>query len=117
MHGSMPSPTTSSSFNIARLLSFGRKELEYEFEVDEYLVFVGIGTQVWFGRQRVHRIRMVTNKDRTMLIGYGRAEDVVCNTTTINNDNDHNNHIIAFYGRASDDMVHQLGVSTIMVIE
>ena len=117
MHGSMPSPTTSSSFNIARLLSFGRKELEYEFEVDEYLVFVGIGTQVWFGRQRVHRIRMVTNKDRTMLFGYGRTEDVVYNTTTINNDNDHNNHIIAFYGRASDDMVHQLGVTTIMVIE
>jgi Jacalin-like lectin domain len=110
-HGDVPSllPSSTPSSPIG-LLPFGRNLLEYEFAIDEHLVSVGIGTMVWFGRERVNRIRMVTNQGRSMIVGYGRTEDVVYNTT--NNDN----HIIAFYGRASDDMVHQLGVTSIMMI-
>ena len=114
-HGYVPT-ASSASFSISGLFPFGRKVLGYEFEMDEFIVSVGIGTLVWLGQQRVNRIRMVTNKDRTLLVGYGRTEDVVYNTTTINNDNDHNNHIIAFYGRASDDMLHYLGVTTITMV-
>jgi thioredoxin reductase len=66
---------------------------------------------VWFGRERVTRIRFVTNKDRTLIIGNGRTEDVVYNTTNEDSKNENEDHyFIAFYGRTSDEMVHQLGV-------
>ena len=57
---------------------------------------------------------MFSNQDRTIVVGYGKTEDIVYNNAM---DNNTTNHIIAFYGRASDDMVYQLGVTTIMMSE
>jgi hypothetical protein len=111
MHGYVPpiTTTTTISSTIAGLLPFGRKTLKYELDMGEYIVSVGIGSTVWLGLQRVHRIRLVTNKGRTFIIGYGKTEDMVYDVES----NDVANHIISFYGRASDDMVYQLGVTTI----
>ena len=86
----------------------------YELDIGEDIVSVGSGTTVWLGRERVNRIRLVTNQDRTIVVGYGKTEDIVYNNAM---DNNTTNHIIAFYGRASDDMVYQLGVTTIMMSE
>jgi hypothetical protein len=112
-HGHVPSTTTTSttSSTIAGLLPFGRKTLTYELDTGEYIVSVGIGTTVWLGLKRVHRIRLVTNKDRTIIVGYGKTEDMVYDAVS----KDVANHIIAFYGYSSDDMVYQLGVTTLMV--
>ena len=106
-HGYVPSTETPSS----RIAGFGRKIQAFELDIGEYVVSVGIGRFSWFGRQGIHRIRLVTNRDRTIVVGYGSTEEVVYDAVTYNT----TNHFIAFYGHASDDMVHQLGISTITV--
>ena len=83
--------------------------VEYELEEQESIVTVGIGSAEYFGIPRVNRIRLLItntseNKSRTIVVGFGRKEEAVYETTTSSD------HIIAFYGRASEDMIHTLGV-------
>ena len=83
--------------------------VEYELEEQESIVTVGIGSAEYFGIPRVNRIRLLItnvseNKSRTIVVGFGKREEAVYETTTSSD------HIIAFYGRASEDMIHTLGV-------
>jgi Jacalin-like lectin domain len=90
------------------VFSFGRLVGKYELDVDEHIVSVGIGTGAWIGPNRINRIRIATNKDREMVFGSGTNEDMVYSTTE-------SDYVISFYGRASDNEVYELGVTTITI--
>jgi hypothetical protein len=92
----------------AGVFSFGRLVGKYELDVDEHIVSVGIGAGAWIGPNRINRIRIATNKDREMVFGSGTNEDMVYSTTE-------SDHVISFYGRASDNEVYELGVTTITI--
>jgi hypothetical protein len=92
-----------------------RRVVKYELETNESVVSVAIGTAVYFGIRRVNRIRMVLAtpvttgsssngyKNRTIIVGFGTVEDAVYEAAAAE-------QMIAFYGRASADMIHTLGV-------
>jgi hypothetical protein len=105
-HGSMG----ESSSTVALWLRT-KRVVEYELDENELIATVGIGSVAYFGIRRVHRIRMVITSstsnpsNRTIIVGYGSTEDAVYDTTTSTD-----SAMIAFYGRASDEMIHELGV-------
>lgn len=81
-----------------------QRRLYYEFALNETIVQVGIVPMILRGKERVHRIRIVTNLNHVIVAGYGKSTDEV-----VYNDN----NIIAFHGRSDDDMILQLGVTAI----
>jgi hypothetical protein len=93
----------SSHGLIKKSVNFLQRTTTYTFQDNERIVTVGVGTATFLGKQRINRIRIVTNMSRSIIVGYGRNEQAIYN----------DNHIIAFYGRASDEMLHQLGVISI----
>jgi hypothetical protein len=89
--------------------SFWSRRVEYTLALNEVIVEVGVGTSppVWFGKQHVHRVRMVTNQNRVLTAGFGLFEQALYNTDSLN--------VIAFFGQADDDekAIYKLGVVSI----
>jgi Jacalin-like lectin domain len=77
------------------------RSVQYEFAMNETITEVGISMMTLLGTTRVHRIQIVTSLNHSMIAGYGkRSEEVKYK----------DNNIIAFHGRADDDIILQLGV-------
>jgi hypothetical protein len=128
--------SSSSSWSLRK-----KRVVEYELNENECINTVGIGTTTYLGIRRVHRIRMVitsissnrnddtTNRtgsistNRTIIVGYGTTEDAVyhiartTSTTTTTTTTTTMNAMIALYGRASDEMIHQLGVVEMITMQ
>jgi hypothetical protein len=81
------------------------RHVKHQFAVNETIVEVGIGSVMVLGQRRIIRIRMVTNRNVTLIAGYGKSEEVVY---TVNN-------IIAFHGRVNDGAIQQLGIISLDV--
>ena len=101
--------TIHGSIELSSLIS-----ITHEFNVNEYIVELGIGRTTWslFSRSdkpHINRIRMVTNFNKTILAGYGRKEGYVYSR---NHGDDNEQNIIAFYGRADENSLYHLGVIT-----
>jgi hypothetical protein len=89
--------------------TFRSRRVEYTLALNELIVEVGVGTSplYWFGKQRVHRVRMVTNLNRVLTAGFGWFEQALYNTDALN--------VIAFFGQADDKekAIYKLGVVSI----
>jgi hypothetical protein len=86
----------------------GRRVVTYPLEANELIVEVGIGTATLLfglGPRRVNRVRIVTNRNREIIVGYGRTEQTVYKNDALSLLN-----IIAFHGRDDDGIIYQLGV-------
>jgi hypothetical protein len=95
MHGSV-----SSVWNRGRV--------ELQFDLNESIVEVGIGTTgqpLFFGKQRVNRVRIVTSMNRVIVTGYGTTEQTVYKGSSLVSYN-----VIAFHGRSDSNAVYKLGV-------
>jgi hypothetical protein len=88
-----------------------RRMVTYPLEANELIVEVGIGTATLLfglGPRRVNRVRIVTNRNREIIVGYGRTEQTVYKNDSLSLLN-----IIALHGRYDDGIIYQLGVTSI----
>jgi Jacalin-like lectin domain len=91
--------------------TWNRRHVEHQFDLNEYIVEVGIGTSqpLFFGKRRVNRVRIVTSMNRVIIAGYGTTEQTVYKDSSLVSYS-----VIAFHGRSDNKGVYKLGVVSML---